>query len=440
MDEYLVHGATLVSIGDAIREKTGESNQIALLNMPARIRSIQTGFSPSLVVTVATGAVVTATNGSKTASGTAVDGSTTILLPDAGTWTVSAQLNGQTSGSKTVSVTGSYSMSLTFFSATITVNAPSGATVALKKDGTTLQTKTSTGTAAFTVTETGSYTVEATQNGQNTSGTVNVVSGTTSYALTLSFVSTTLNNNTWDVVRAVSDAGTGSSYWSIGDRRAEPLNGTVGSLALNTTAYAFIVDFDHNKSVESPNAHTITFQFGKSALSNGADIAFCDSSYNSYGSSAAFRMNTTSTNSGGWNGSYMKKTIMPAFKAACSASLRDNVKTVTVYSDNTGGGSNTSSYVTATSEDFYLAAEYEIHGTRSYANSAEQNKQTQLSYYKAGNSKVKYKHSSTGSAVGVWCRSAGSSGSGAFCRVNTDGSAFGGYASCSLGLAPLFNI
>ena len=115
------------------------------------------GVELSLVVSVTSGAAVTATKSGKTVTGT-------------GTWSVSATLNGQTSNTQSVSVKDSYAVSLTFFSATITVTVDSGASVALKKDGTTVQTKTSTGTAVFTVTETGTYTIVATKSGQSVSG------------------------------------------------------------------------------------------------------------------------------------------------------------------------------------------------------------------------------------------------------------------------------
>lgn len=203
------------------------------------------GVELSLVVSVTSGAAVTATKGSKTVNGTAAGGSCVLSLPEAGTWSVKATLNGQTSDTKSVSVVDSYAVALTFFSATITVNVDSGASVTLKKGGTTIATKTSNGTAVFTVTETGAYTVTATKNGQTTSGSVNVVSGTTSYSLTLSFVSSTLNNNEWSVIKSVSDAGQGANYWSIGDRKAVTLNGTVGKLSLsNVTTYAFIIGFN----------------------------------------------------------------------------------------------------------------------------------------------------------------------------------------------------
>ena len=205
------------------------------------------GVELSLVVSVTSGAAVTATKSGKTVTGTAAGGSCVLKLPEAGTWSVSATLNGQTSNTQSVSVKDSYAVSLTFFSATITVTVDSGASVALQKGGTTVQTKTSTGTAVFTVTETGTYTIVATKSGQSVSGTVNVTSGTTTYVLTLSFVSSTLNSNDWSVIKSVSDAGQGASYWSIGDRKAITLNGTVGALALsNVTTYAFIIGFNHN--------------------------------------------------------------------------------------------------------------------------------------------------------------------------------------------------
>lgn len=173
-----------------------------------------------LIVTVSAGATVTATNGSKTIRGTSDStGVCTLIVPESGTWSVSATLNGQTSNTQSVSVKDSYAVSLTFFSATITVTVDSGASVTLEKGGTTIATKTSNGTAVFTVTETGAYTVTATKNGQTTSGSVNVVSSTTSYSLTLFFISSTLNDNEWSAIKSVSDAGQGANYWSIGDRK-----------------------------------------------------------------------------------------------------------------------------------------------------------------------------------------------------------------------------
>lgn len=405
------------------------------------------GVELSLVVSVTSGAAVTATKGSKTVNGTAAGGSCVLSLPEAGTWSVKATLNGQTSDTKSVSVVDSYAVALTFFSATITVNVDSGASVTLKKGGTTIATKTSNGTAVFTVTETGAYTVTATKNGQTTSGSVNVVSGTTSYSLTLSFVSSTLNNNEWSVIKSVSDAGQGANYWSIGDRKAVTLNGTVGKLSLsNVTTYAFIIGFNHNASVEGANR--IHFQLAKTALSGGTDVCLCDSSYNSTVSTTGyFSMNSSRTNSGGWASSQMRTNICGTSLSSYSgtiiavipAALRAVLKSVTKYTDNTAnGGGSTASYVTATTDYFFLLSEFEVFGSISYGNTNEKNKQAQYAYYSAGNSKIKYKHDGTSTAAYWWLRSPFASGSYFFVFVYTDGTVVGYDAGYSLGFAPGF--
>ena len=405
------------------------------------------GVELSLVVSVTSGAAVTATKGSKTVNGTAAGGSCVLSLPEAGTWSVKATLNGQTSDTKSVSVVDSYAVALTFFSATITVNVDSGASVTLKKGGTTIATKTSNGTAVFTVTETGAYTVTATKNGQTTSGSVNVVSGTTSYSLTLSFVSSTLNNNEWSVIKSVSDAGQGANYWSIGDRKAVTLNGTVGKLSLsNVMTYAFIIGFNHNASDEGANR--IHFQLAKTALSGGTDVCLCDSSYKSAVSTTGyFSMNSSRTNSGGWASSQMRTNVCGTSLSSYSgtiiavipAALRAVLKSVTKYTDNTAnGGGSTASYVTETTDYFFLLSEFEVFGSISYGNTNEKNKQAQYAYYSAGNSKIKYKHNGTSTAARWWLRSPCASNSNGFVRVHTDGTVSYDYAYYSLGFAPGF--
>ena len=404
------------------------------------------GVELSLVVSVTSGAAVTATKGSKTVNGTAAGGSCVLSLPEAGTWSVKATLGGQTSDTKNVSVVDSYAVALTFFSATITVNVDSGASVTLKKGGTTITTKTSNGTAVFTVTETGAYTVTATKNGQTTSGSVNVASSTTSYALTLSFVSSTLNNNEWSVIKSVSDAGQGANYWSIGDRKAVTLNGTVGKLSLsNVTTYAFIIGFNHNASVEGTNR--IHFQLAKTALTGGTDVCLCDSSYNSNVSTTGyFSMNSSRTNSGGWASSQMRTNICGTSLSSYSgtiiavipAALRAVLKSVTKYTDNTGGGSTAASAVTATTDYFFLLSEFEVFGSITYGNTNEKNKQAQYAYYSAGNSKIKYKHNGTSTAAYWWLRSPFASSSHGFVCVHTGGTVVGNNAYDSLGFAPGF--
>lgn len=401
------------------------------------------GVQFTLVVSVTTGSLVTASKSGRSVSGTAVNGQCVLTLPEAGTWTVSATLDGQTSSTQTVNVVESYAVTLTYFSATITVTAPSGSTVTCSKGATSYQ-KTSTGTAVFTVTEAGTWTVTATQGGQTATGTVNVTAST-NYSITLSFVDDVLNNNDWDTISEVSSAGEAANYWSVGDRKQVTLNGTVGSCTFsNYSTYAFIIGFNHNSSREGSNK--IHFQLAKTALSGGTDICFTDSSYNSSGSSAAFRMNTSNTNSGGWEDSYMRNSICGTSKTSTSgrfmgaipSALRNALKSVTKYTDNTGNASTSSSAVTATTDYIFLLSEYEVFGSCSIANSNEASRQQQYAYYSAGNSKVKYRHTSTSSTAIWWLRSANRYYSRSFADVVTGGSVDYYSAGYSLGVAPGF--
>ena len=448
MAEYLTNTTDLTLVADAIRTKGGTTELLAYPDeFVTAIQAISLGIVPQLVVTVSAGATVTATNGSKTITGTSDNtGVCTLAVPEIGAWSVSATLGGQTSDTKTVSITDTYMVSLSFFSADITVTVDSGASVALQKDGATIQTKTSTGTVVFTVTETGTYTIVATKNGQTASGSVNVVSGTTSYALTLSFVSSILNDNEWSVIKSVSDAGQGANYWSIGDRKEVTLNGKVGHLSLsNYTTYAFIIGFNHNASVEGANR--IHFQLAKTALSGGTDIAFCDSSYSSSVSATGyFSMNSSRTNSGGWASSQIRTNICGTSLSSYSgtiiavipAALRAVLKSVTKYTDNTGGGSTAASYVTETTDYFFILSEFEVFGSISNGNPNEKNKQAQYAYYSAGNSKIKYKHNGTSTAVSWWLRSPAARGSYSFMVVRIDGAVNYTAAYNSLGFSPGF--
>ena len=254
----------------------------------------------------------------------------------------------------------------------------------------------------------------------------------------------TLNDYTWAEISAISSAGTGANYWEAGDCKQVTLNGTVGSLSLsNFSTYAFIIGFNHNSGREGSGR--IHFQIAKTALSGGTDICFTDGSYNTTGSSAAFRMNTSRTNSGGWEGSYMRNNICGTSKSTTSgrimgaipAELRNALKSVTKYTNN-NGSSSASSAVTATTDYFFLLSEYEVFGNITSSNTYEANYQQQYAYYSAGNSKVKYRHNSTGSSAYWWLRSPFASASFSFMYVLTSGSVGSNFAIASLGFAPGF--
>ena len=250
-------------------------------------------------------------------------------------------------------------------------------------------------------------------------------------------IGTALNDCTWEQIKAISDAGLARDYFGVGDRKAVKLNGKAGNLSLNGTYYCFVIGIDHNAAIEGSNR--IHFQFGYSALSGGVPLAFVDSGYETQKTSGAwFNMNNANSNSGGWKSSLMRTVICPAFKSAMPSDLQAVLKATTKYSNNTGGGSDTASYVTATSEKVFLLAEFEVFGARSYANSAEKNYQAQYAWYSAGNSKVRYRHSATGSTAVWWLRSVIAVTSRTFCYVDTSGSASSYSANRSIGFAPAF--
>ena len=284
----------------------------------------------------------------------------------------------------------------------------------------------------------------------NTTITVSYAEGgvtkTDTQAITVTAISNTLNSNSWATIKAVSDAGQGANYWDVGDTKQITINGKVGNTNISNLAInVFIIGFNHNASREGSNR--IHFKIGK--IGN-TQVGLCDSEYGNYTStSGAFTMNTSNTNSGGWANSHMRKTVLGSdasptsprantLLAALPADLRAVMKPITKYSDNTGGGNNTASYVTSTTDYLPLLSEFEYHGTRTYANSAEQNFQQQYAYYQAGNSKVHYKHNATGTAALAWCRSVHAANTSHFCLVATYGSASNDNAHGSLAVAPGF--
>lgn len=349
--------------------------------------------------------------------------------------------DGSTSAKSVTWAIGKAAGSLTLAKSSVTLNISSlTESVAVTRAGDGVISATSSNTATARVEVSGTSVKITGLKAGTAKITVKVAAGTNHTApsdktinVTVSLPDTSLANNTPDIIAAAAKSGQAANYWSVGDKVGIAVNGSFGGLSYNNTVYAFILGFNHNSSVEGGNS--IHFQFGKTAA--GVDIAFV----NSYGStSTGFCMNTSNTNSGGWNNSYMRKTICPAFLAALPTAWQNIIAACTKYSDNTGGGSNTASYVTATSDKIWLLSEMEVQGTRSYANSAEANYQKQYDYYRNGNSKVKYQHTATTSACDWWLRSVNASYTDAFCIVYTAGSASINYAFASLGFAPGFKV
>lgn len=273
--------------------------------------------------------------------------------------------------------------------------------------------------------------------------------------------SSVLNDNSWAEIRQASDANVGASLWSVGATKAVPLNGTVGTLEINQTLWAYIIGFNHNAAKEGNNR--IHFGGFKTAQNGGTSVALVDSKYGSRVSDGTklFNMNhSANTNVGGWKDCDMRYDILGStnqkgadaaattatnpvadtLMAALPADLRAVMKPITKYTDNAGNASNVAENVTATVDYLPLLAEYEIFGVRSYANQYEQNHQAQYAYYANGNSKVKYRHSATTSTANVWERSPSAGTSSSFCGVSISGTAGSSSAIGVFSVSPAFAV
>lgn len=443
---------------------TGVANRITIANIPSQSGSLTyTGGSQSPTWSnynttyMTIGGTTSGTNaGSYSATFTPTtdyrwsDGTTTAKTVS---WSI-----GKATGTLTVSP-NSIELSPSNLSDTFTIGGNHDGTISVVSNNTGIAT-VSRSSNTVTVNNVNQTTGNTTITVSCTAGTNYTAPSSQSVTVEAKFVSSVLNENDWSVIKSVADASQGANYWAVGDRKAVTVNGTVGTQAINGTYYVYILGFDHNSSREGTG---ITFGTFKTALSGGTDICLVDSHYNDYstGGQKWFNMNHSSnTNSGGWKGCDLRYDVLGStnsnnndagtttatspvsgtLMAALPSDLRAVMKPMTIYTDNTGGGSNTASYVTASVDYLPLLAEFEIFGTRSYANSAEQNYQQQYQYYKNGNSKVKYRHSSTSSTAYWWERSPYYSGSNHFCSVGTYGSATYYSAWISYGLAPAFRV
>ena len=273
----------------------------------------------------------------------------------------------------------------------------------------------------------------------------------TQFAWALPPVGTALNDLTWEEIATISAAGLAKRYFAVGDAKQITINGTVGQTTFsNVTAWAFIIGIYHDPEHEGGNY--ITFQIGKSAQTGGVDIAYVDSKYgNQTTGSGYFIMRSeayNSVNTGGWNSTIMRQTILGnnenpqfplsgSFMAALPADLLLVMKGITKYTDNAGGASLAAASVTKTTDYLWLPAEFEITGTRTYANSAEQNYQKQYDYYASGNGKNFYKYNSTSTNAWYWTRSPANKNSNEYWCVYSGNNHYA-TVRMSYGIAPCF--
>ena len=137
-----------------------------------------------------------------------------------------------------------------------------------------------------------------------------------------------------------------------------------------------------------------------------------------------YPMNSSGTNSTGWNSSKMRTETLPAILAKMPENIQNGIRAVNKLTATSGSNSK----IKTASDKLFTFSEKEVYGdvTVSYDGEGKQ-----YDYYKAGNRKVK----KVGSTASVWwLRSPRKNGSGSFCAVAPSGSVGSSAAGSSNGV------
>ena len=289
-----------------------------------------------------------------------------------------------------------YALSQKGSPAEVHVIADNGTQVTMTKGGKTLTAMVSGGEAVLYPTELGEWTIKYTfDSSQKTKQwKLEVIGIVYVYPFT---IGDNLNDTDWADIDICGRLGMAQQFFKVGDSKTVNIGGTNYEVQ--------IIGFNHDDNVSG----------GKAAYS--FQLVDC--------LNQTQQMNTSNTNTGGWNGSAMRGR-MSTYKSQLPAALRNVIKTVKKKSG-TGGGS--SSGTQQTNDDLFLLSEIEIFGTTTYSVAGEG---TQYEWYKAGNSRIKKVN---GSANDWWERSPYSGNTGYFCYVNSSGSANNNVAYASYGVS-----
>lgn len=162
------------------------------------------GKGATLTVTGVVGSSVTVSKDSKTYTKTIPSGGTVEFKGlESGTWTVK-MTNGTQTATRTIEISADYSITMSFFSASIVITYPAGSTCTVKNSsGTIVASNTNTGSSAKTWTATvgaaGTYTVTATSSSDSSktkSATVSITANGQSKSVTLAYSLYIIQNGT----------------------------------------------------------------------------------------------------------------------------------------------------------------------------------------------------------------------------------------------------
>lgn len=213
---------------------------------------------------------------------------------------------------------------------------------------------------------------------------------------------------------AAADAGQIdlSDYWSEGDTR------TVSLSSMSATGVG-----------ESHAAQSVRFVLsdpGHFTLASGKRCNFVVNMKDCLKEEGY--MNSSNTNSGGWDECKRRTWCNNVFRNAIPSGLRPAFKQFKTKAATGSGAASTTS-----TDWFALPSEKEVLGTTVYASSSAESGNTQLNYYKTSSNRVKKVYGRDG---GWWLRSPYSAVSGSFCIIDSSGRASISWAAADGGLSP----
>ena len=207
-----------------------------------------------------------------------------------------------------------------------------------------------------------------------------------------------------------------TDYWTVNDTR--------------TASISSIAATGVGESHAAQQVHVVLSHRGGQTLEDGSACTFQWDFVEAL--AEAGYMNSSNTNSGGYDGSARAPWNDTPMYNALPAWLKKMTKPFKVTS---GVGGGASSGLQTTAHKLALRAEKEVFGTMSYSFSDEANALTQVDYYKTADNRKK-KRGISGSVSYWWLRSSSSGSSSYFCGVASGGSANVDSASNARGLAP----
>ena len=216
-------------------------------------------------------------------------------------------------------------------------------------------------------------------------------------SVTVSLLKDNFADNEWSEIIAACQSGNVPASWVVGNYK---------NMTINGKAYRIDIIGKNHDTYAAGGTAPLTFQM-----------------HDCY--TETKQMNSSNTNSCGWQNSAMRTTHLPAILNLMPAEVKAAIREV---QKKTSAG-NQSSSIQTTNDKLFLLSEIEIFGSTTYSYAGEG---TQYAYYQAGNSKVKNRN---GGADYWWERSPRSSNSTSFCFVNSNGTAGADAASTSYGVA-----